>query len=121
MKYKLGFIFRHSPFGTSQSREGLDALLAATAFCDENEIAVFFMDDGVFNLVKNQQAEIILQKDFVKTFKLLDLYDIEHRFICQQSLTIRQLDNQPLIINCQKQHRTLLMNEMQKVEKLLTF
>ena len=27
---KLAFIFRHAPYGTANTREGLDALLAAT-------------------------------------------------------------------------------------------
>ncbi|WP_370510273.1 DsrE family protein, partial [Histophilus somni] len=36
---KLAFIFRQAPHGSSISREGLDALLAATAFCNEDEIA----------------------------------------------------------------------------------
>ena len=39
---KLAFIFRHAPYGTANTREGLDALLAATAFCAEEDIAVFF-------------------------------------------------------------------------------
>ena len=32
---KLAFLFRTAPHGNAISREGLDALLAATAFCDE--------------------------------------------------------------------------------------
>ena len=66
--------------------KGLDALLAATAFCDEEEIGVFFIDDGVLNLLDGQNPELLLQKDFIRTFKLLDLYDIEQRFVCADSL-----------------------------------
>ena len=33
---KLAFLFRTAPHGNAISREGLDALLAATAFCDED-------------------------------------------------------------------------------------
>lgn len=39
---KIAFLFRTSPHGTSISREGLDAILAATAFCDPDDIGVFF-------------------------------------------------------------------------------
>ena len=46
---KLAFLFRTAPHGNAISREGLDALLAATAFCDEEDIGVFFIDDGVLN------------------------------------------------------------------------
>ena len=52
MKYQLAFLFTQPPFGTATSREGLDALLAASAFCDEDDILILFLDDGVFNLLE---------------------------------------------------------------------
>ncbi|WP_207896678.1 sulfurtransferase complex subunit TusC [Cricetibacter osteomyelitidis] len=118
---KLAFVFRTAPHGTSVSREGLDALLAATAFCDENEIAVHFMDDGVLNLLKNQQPDHILQKDYIPLFKLLDLYDIENRYICEQSLQRFSLSEQDLVLNLQKTDRTLLMRQLNQAEKILVF
>ena len=42
---KLAFLFRTAPHGNAISREGLDALLAATAFCDKEEIGGFFIDE----------------------------------------------------------------------------
>lgn len=117
---KLAFVFRSSPFGTSHSREGLDALLAATAFCDENEIAVFFFDDGVFNLDCGQQGEKILQKDFIRTFKLLDLYGIEQRYCCAQSLQRFKLTYQP-IIETEQLTREELLGKLRQAEKVLTF
>ena len=38
---KIAFLFRTSPHGTSISQEGLDAILAATAFCEPDDIGVF--------------------------------------------------------------------------------
>ncbi|ACA31580.1 sulfurtransferase complex subunit TusC [Histophilus somni] len=118
---KLAFIFRQAPHGSSISREGLDALLAATAFCNEDEIALFFLEDGVFNLLNQQKPEIILQKDFISTFKLLDLYEIEQRYICRQSCEKYQLNSQDFIISCQKIDRTLLLQKLNQAEKILTF
>ena len=66
---KLSFLFRTAPHGNAISREGLDALLAATAFCDEEEIGIFFVDDGVLNLLDGQNPELLLQKDIIRTFK----------------------------------------------------
>lgn len=117
---KLAFVFHHAPFGSSQSREGLDALLAATAFCNEDEIAVFFLDDGIFNLLEGQQADLILQKDFIRTFKLLDLYDIEHRYVCQQSWQRFSGLANP-IISIIPLERTALLAKLQQAEKILTF
>ncbi|HHE9970828.1 sulfurtransferase complex subunit TusC [Haemophilus influenzae] len=118
---KIAFLFRTSPHGTSISREGLDAILAATAFCEPNDIGIFFIDDGVLNLIDNQQPEIIQQKDFIRTFKLLDLYDVEQRFICIASLQKFKLDNRELILSCEKIDRSLLLEKLNQAEKLFTF
>ena len=118
---KLAFLFRTAPHGNAISREGLDALLAATAFCDEEEIGVFFIDDGVLNLLDGQNPELLLQKDFIRTFKLLDLYDIEQRFVCANSLDQYNLQAEQLIISAEKIDRTSLINKLRQVEKVFTF
>ena len=118
---KLAFLFRTAPHGNAISREGLDALLAATAFCDEEEIGVFFIDDGVLNLLDGQNPELLLQKDFIRTFKLLDLYDIEQRFVCAASLDQYNLQTEQLIISAEKIDRTSLINKLSQAEKVFTF
>ena len=118
---KLAFLFRTAPHGNAISREGLDALLAATAFCDEEEIGVFFIDDGVLNLLDEQNPEVLLQKDFIRTFKLLDLYDIEQRFVCADSLDQYNVQTEQLIISAEKIDRTSLINKLRQAEKVFTF
>ena len=118
---KLAFLFRTAPHGNAISREGLDALLAATAFCDEKDIGVFFIDDGVLNLLDGQNPELLLQKDFIRTFKLLDLYDIEQRFVCTDSLEQYNLQTEQLIISAEKIDRTSLINKLSQAEKVFTF
>ena len=118
---KLAFLFRTAPHGNAISREGLDALLAETAFCDEEEIGVFFIDDGVLNLLDGQNPELLLQKDFIRTFKLLDLYDIEQRFVCADSLDQYNLQIEQLIISAEKIDRTSLINKLSQAEKVFTF
>ena len=118
---KLAFLFRTAPHGNAISREGLDALLAATAFCDEEEIGIFFVDDGVLNLLDGQNPELLLQKDFIRTFKLLDLYDIEQRFVCADSLDQYNLQTEQLIISAEKIDRTSLIDKLSQAEKVFTF
>ena len=118
---KLAFLFRTAPHGNAISREGLDALLAATAFCDEEEIGVFFIDDGVLNLLDGQNPELLLQKDFIRAFKLLNLYDIEQRFVCADSLDQYNLNTEQLIISAEKIDRTSLINKLSQAEKVFTF
>lgn len=118
---KLAFLFRTAPHGNAISREGLDALLAATAFCDEEDIGVFFIDDGVLNLLDGQNPELLLQKDFIRTFRLLDLYDIEQRFVCTDSLDQYNLQIEQLIISAEKIDRTSLIYKLSQAEKVFTF
>ncbi|HGO5857270.1 TPA: sulfurtransferase complex subunit TusC [Mannheimia haemolytica] len=118
-KYKLAFLFTQPPFGSAVSREGLDALLAASAFCDEQEIAICFINDGVFNLIADQQPEKLLQKDHISTFKLLELYDLTESFICQESVSLRGLDNADWLLPMLqfKTHAEMiaLLNQAEKV------
>ena len=118
---KIAILFKTVPHGTALSREGLDAVLAATAFCDEDDIGVFFMDDGVLNLLNDQQPERILQKDFIRTFKLLDLYEIEQRFICSESLEKFGIQNEQCLLSAEKIDRTSFIAKLNQAEKLLTF
>ena len=122
MKYKLAILFTQPPFGSSISREGLDALLAVSAFCDEEELAICFLNDGVFNLIANQQPELLLQKDHIATFKLIELYDLTECFVCQESLAERGLGNSELVLKeAQKVSKNRLFEVLHQAEKVLTF
>lgn len=121
-KYKLAILFTQPPFGTAASREGLDALLAASAFCEEDEIAICFLHDGVFNLIPNVAPDAILQKDHLATFKLIDLYDLNECFVCQKSLQERGLVQQALSLsNPQIVPQSELFDVLKRADKVLTF
>ncbi|OOH90260.1 sulfurtransferase TusC [Pasteurellaceae bacterium 15-036681] len=121
-KYKIAFLFTQPPFGSSISREGLDALLAASAFCDEQEIAICFINDGVFNLLANQQPQAILQKDHISTFKLIELYDLTECFICQDDVVQRGLSQADWILSdMQFVSRDVIFKTLNQAEKVLTF
>lgn len=121
-KYKLAVLFNQPPFGSSTSREGLDALLAASAFCHEEEIAVCFMNDGVFNLLADQQPEQIIQKDHISAFKLIEFFDLPECFICRQSLEERHLQSSNLVLSCiRKINRTQIFDILSCAEKVFLF
>ncbi|UCQ40935.1 sulfurtransferase complex subunit TusC [Edwardsiella piscicida] len=88
---RLAFVFTQPPHTTSAGREGLDALLAASAFCED--IAVFFIGDAVFQLLPDQQPAAILARDYVATFGVMALYDIEQVYLCVASLAARGLSS----------------------------
>lgn len=86
---RIAFVFTQGPHGNSAGREGLDALLAASALSED--IGAFFLSDGVLQLLPQQQPEKILARNYIATFGVLPLYDVENCYICEASLHQRGL------------------------------
>lgn len=84
---KIAFVFTTMPHGNASGREGLDALLATSAITEE--ISVFFISDGVCQILANQKTNEILARDYISTFKILPLYDIDKIYLCADSLQER--------------------------------
>lgn len=118
---KLAFVFRTSPHTVSVAREGLDALLSATAFLDNDAIGVFFIDDGIFNLLPHQQPHCILQKDFISAFSLLDLCEITQCFVCQESESYAFLAKTTPVISVTPLPYSQWLAKLKQAEKVLTF
>ena len=110
---RLAFIFTQPPHTSSAGREGLDALLAASAF---------FVGDGVFQLLPNQKPAEILCRDYVSTFGVMPLYDIEDVYICSESLRERGLhDNEQWIIDVQLRTAAQIRQNLEQRDVVLTF
>ncbi|MGT8859453.1 sulfurtransferase complex subunit TusC [Enterobacter sp. 186315] len=86
---RVAFVFSSAPHGSASGREGLDALLATSALTED--IGVFFLGDGVFQILAGQQPQAVLARDYIATFKVLPLYDIETFYVCADSLAARGL------------------------------
>lgn len=86
---KFCYINRKAPYGTVYALESLEVVLIGAAF--EQEVALVFMDDGVFQLTKGQDTSGSGMKDFSPTYRALGDYDINKIFICKQSLEERGL------------------------------
>ncbi|MRS91469.1 sulfurtransferase complex subunit TusC [Enterobacteriaceae bacterium RIT714] len=93
---RIAFVFSSAPHGSASGREGLDALLAMSALTED--IGVFFIGDGVFQILAGQQPQKILARDYIATFKVLPLYDIETFWVCAASLKERGLDEKTLMV-----------------------
>jgi tRNA 2-thiouridine synthesizing protein C len=86
---KVAIIISSPPHGNAKGREALDTALALSTF---NHISVFFMGNGVYHLLPNQHPEDILMRDYIATFNMLELYDIEDVYVCKTSLDERNLN-----------------------------
>ena len=117
---RLAFVFTQPPHTTSSGREGLDALLAASAFSED--IQVFFVGDGVFQLLPDQKPAEILRRDYVATFGVMSLYDIEEVFICSESLEERGvLAFESWIIDVQVRTAAQIRQNLEQRDVVLTF
>lgn len=119
MEKKIGIINRQAPHGSSTAREALDLTLAISAF--NESLSVFFIGDGVYQLLAKHQADLILQKDFQPMLQMLELYDVENIYVCQQSLSERNISVDQLVI------KTILLNTeeineyLQQQHQLMSF
>ncbi len=95
-KTKIMFVMRKAAHGSIYAYEGLEAILIMGAF--EQEISVVFIDDGVFVLKKEQDTKPLGVKEFSKTFKTLEDYDITNIYADRESLEQRGLTADDLII-----------------------
>jgi len=105
----IAIINSHAPFSSPAGKEALDAALIFGSF--EQATSLFFLADGVFQVIGDQNAEAIELKDYLKTFSALEFYDIENIYVCQQSLTERgltanfHLDNVQVLSNAEFSQR----------------
>tara|TARA_R110000737_G_scaffold277496_1_gene284214 strand:+ start:1991 stop:2368 length:378 start_codon:yes stop_codon:yes gene_type:complete len=85
----LAIINTQAPFANAAGKEALDAALIFGSY--EQAPSLFFIADGVFQVIGEQNAAAIELKDYLKTFSAFSFYDIESIYVCQQSLTERGL------------------------------
>ncbi|GAA3545685.1 sulfurtransferase complex subunit TusC [Zobellella aerophila] len=116
---KPAFVFRTSPHGSASGREGLDAVLAASALTEA--LAVFFIGDGVYQLLEGQDPAALLARNYTATFGLFELYDIESVYVCAESLAERGLNVSRLNIAVQPLSRDELVARLADFNVRLTF
>ncbi|WJG11176.1 sulfurtransferase complex subunit TusC [Aliiglaciecola sp. LCG003] len=92
----LAIINRSSPYKGQAGQESVDLALAAATF--GQVVSVFFVDDGVFQLLKEQTPQTIESKHFAKSFGAFEFYDIENIYVCQKSLAARNISREQLLI-----------------------
>lgn len=93
---KIAIIISKTPHGSASGREALDAILALSSM---NDVSLFFMGDGLFHLLPNQQPDKILARDYIATFGVLELYDIEKIYVSEQDLMVKGLSADKFIID----------------------
>lgn len=90
------YVNRKAPYGTIYALECLETILIAAAF--EQDVSVVFVDDGVYQLKKDQDTAAIGMKNFSPTYRALEGYDVEKLYVEKESLEVRGLTAEDLIV-----------------------
>lgn len=90
------YVNRRAPYGTVYALECLETILIAAAF--EQDVSVVFMDDGVYQLKKDQDTAAIGMKNFSPTYRALEGYEVEKLYVEKESLEERGLTAEDLIV-----------------------
>ncbi|RRZ89760.1 sulfurtransferase complex subunit TusC [Erwinia sp. 198] len=117
---RIAFVFSQAPHGSSAGREGLDAVLAVSALSED--VALFFISDGVMQLLGGQQPEKVLARNYVATFGVLPLYDLENFYACSASLAERGVDAAALkALPVAVLSPSALRAELEKYDQIISF
>lgn len=98
-KNTLAIVNTKAPFASANGKESLDVALIMGSY--EQATSLFFIGDGVFQVIGQQNPDSIQIKDYLKTFAALEFYDIENLYVCQDSLVQRNLSEDFNVDNIQ--------------------
>tara|TARA_B100000579_G_scaffold37179_1_gene25982 strand:+ start:847 stop:1215 length:369 start_codon:yes stop_codon:yes gene_type:complete len=106
------FLARTAPYGNNRSNLLMDIALASSVF--EQKSNYVFMDDAIYQLLRNQNADHIQTKTFGKAIEAIKLYGINNIYVYEKSLKERSVSLDELVLNPeiinQKQLQKLIRN-----------
>lgn len=89
------YMNRRAPYGTIYSVEGLEVALIGAAF--DQDVCMAFVDDGVYQLKKNQDTSSTGIKNFSPAYRALGDYDVNKLYVERESLEMRGLKPEDLM------------------------
>jgi tRNA 2-thiouridine synthesizing protein C len=92
---KFLYINRKAPHGSIYALESLEVVLVGAAF--DQDVSLAFIDDGVYQLMLNQNTSGIGVKNFSPTYRALGDYDITQIYVEKESLELRGLKQENLL------------------------
>ena len=92
---KILYVNRKAPHGSIYAQESLEVALIGAAF--EQDVSLAFIDDGVYQLMQNQDTADIGTKNFALTFKALGDFDVSQIYVERESLDLRGLGKEDLM------------------------
>jgi tRNA 2-thiouridine synthesizing protein C len=92
---KFLYVNRKAPHGSIYAQESLEVVQIGAAF--EQDLTLAFIDDGVYQLMQNQDTSGIGTKNFAPTYRALGDYDVNQIYVERESLELRGLSKEDLM------------------------
>jgi len=116
---KIMYVNRKAPYGSIYALEALEVVLIGAAF--EQDVCMMFLDDGVFQLKKDQDTKALGVKNFSPTYRALEMYDVEKIYVEKESMEVRGLTADDLIIPVEVKSNEEVTKMMTEMDVLLNF
>ena len=91
---RTAIVFLKGPY-SEKTGEGIDMLLAASAF--DEEITAIFMGEGVKNLIE-PPGKSSSMPDLSGRFRMLELYDVGNLYASEKDLKLYGIDTSEFIV-----------------------
>jgi tRNA 2-thiouridine synthesizing protein C len=96
---KVAVLMRKAPYGSVYTAEGFRSVMGIGIF--ELDVALIFMEDGVYALVKDQNPEKLDMQSLGEGFPMLPEFGVEKFYVHQPSLEARGLTVDDLVMDVQ--------------------
>ena len=116
---KFMYLNRKAPYGTVYALESLEVVLIGAAF--EQDVSLVFMDDGIYQIKKDQDTAGTEMKNFSKTYRALEMYDVEKLYVEKESMEARGLTEDDLVVDVEVMTSEQIKDLMEDQDVLLSF
>ena len=116
---KFMYVNRKAPYGTIYAWESLEVVLIGAAF--DQDVSVVFLDDGVYQIHKNQDTTAIGTKNFSKTFRALEMYDVEKLYVEKESMELRGMTEDDFNVEVEVKTSEEIGRLMEEQDVILSF
>ena len=114
---RTAIVFLKGPY-SEKTGEGIDMLLAASAF--DEEITAIFMGEGVKNLIE-PPGKSSSMPDLSGRFRMLELYDVGNLYASEKDLKLYGIDTSDPIVQAKAVSDDVLSSIIHSATNILTF
>jgi tRNA 2-thiouridine synthesizing protein C len=116
---KFMYVNRRAPHGSIYAQESLEVVLVGAAF--DQDVTVVFVDDGVYQIRKDQDTDAIGTKNFSKTFRALEMYDVEKLYVEKESMQARGMSEDDFNVPVEVKTSEEIGRLMEEQDVILSF